>query len=71
MYMYSENKGTDQLRSNCAAKLICALIFAYANCWFSHEAAQMICFLFAYSKQTADMQRFFIVYNFDGIESPL
>ena len=23
------------------AKLICAFVFAYANCWFSHEAAQM------------------------------
>ena len=23
------------------AKLICVLVFAYAVCWFSHEAAQM------------------------------
>ena len=23
------------------AKLICAFVFAYANCWFSHEAAQL------------------------------
>ena len=23
------------------AKLICAFVFAYADCWFSHEAAQM------------------------------
>ena len=22
-------------------KLICAFVFAYANCWFSHEVAQM------------------------------
>ena len=24
------------------AKLICAFVFAYADCWFSHEAAQYI-----------------------------
>ena len=24
------------------AKLICVFVFAYADCWFSHEAAQMI-----------------------------
>ena len=24
------------------AKLICAFVFAYADCWFSHEAAQMV-----------------------------
>ena len=23
------------------AKLICAFVFAYADCWFSHEAAQI------------------------------
>ena len=23
------------------AKLICAFVFAYANCWFSQEAAQI------------------------------
>ena len=23
------------------AKRICAFVFAYANCWFSHEAAQI------------------------------
>ena len=25
------------------AKLICAFVFAYADCWFSHEAAQLYC----------------------------
>ena len=30
--MYSENKGTDQLRS---------LVLAYADCWFSHDAAHL------------------------------
>ena len=24
------------------AKLICVFVFAYADCWFSHDAAQMI-----------------------------
>ena len=24
------------------AKLICVCVLAYADCWFSHEAAQMI-----------------------------
>ena len=24
------------------AKLICAFVFAYADCWFSHEAAQFL-----------------------------
>ena len=24
------------------AKLICAFVFAYADCWFSHEAAQLV-----------------------------
>ena len=34
-YPSSENKGA------VTAKLICAFVFAYADCWFSHEAAQM------------------------------
>ena len=24
------------------AKLICVFVFAYADCWFSHEAAQIL-----------------------------
>ena len=31
-YPNSENKGADQLRG---------FVFAYADCWFSHGAAQM------------------------------
>ena len=29
------------------AKLICALVFAYADCWFSHEATHLLflCYL--------------------------
>ena len=33
-YPCSENKGAD-----ITAKLICDFVFAYADCWFSHEAA--------------------------------
>ena len=46
-YPCSENKGADQLRSYCeadlrvTAKLICVFVFAYADCWFSHEVAQI------------------------------
>ena len=38
-YPSSENKGADQLRGY--AKLICVFVFAYADCWFSHGAAQI------------------------------
>ena len=47
-YPSSENKGADQLRGHreadrfaVTAKLICAFVFAYADCWFSHEAAHL------------------------------
>ena len=40
-YPSSENKGADQLRG-VTAKLICAFVFAYADCWFSHEAAHIL-----------------------------
>ena len=35
----SENKGADQLRSSCEA--VCAFVFAYADCWFSHAVAKL------------------------------
>ena len=38
-YPSSKNKGADQLRGY--AKLICAFVFAYAVCWFSHGAAHL------------------------------
>ena len=42
-YPCSENKGADQLRGySLTAKLICIFVFAYADCWFSHEAAQLL-----------------------------
>ena len=34
-YPCSENKVTDQLRGNHV------FVFAYADCWFSHEEAQL------------------------------
>ena len=40
-YPSSKNKGADQLRGYRAAKLICVFVFAFADCWFSHEAAQI------------------------------
>ena len=40
-YPSSENKGADQLRGYREADL--RLCFAYADCWFSHEAAQNFC----------------------------
>ena len=36
----SENKGADQLRGYRDSDLICVFVFAYAKCWFSHDAAQ-------------------------------
>ena len=36
-YPCSENKGADSFAVT--AKLICVFVFAYADCWFSHEAA--------------------------------
>ena len=39
-YPSSENKFA------VTAKLICAFVFAYADCWFSHEAANI--FLYKY-----------------------
>ena len=38
-YPSSENKDADQLRGYREADL--RLCFPYADCWFSHEAAQM------------------------------
>ena len=39
-YLCSENKGADSFAVT--AKLICAFFFAYADCWFSHEAAHVL-----------------------------
>ena len=43
--MCSENKGADQLRGVTAI-----FVFAYADCWFSHEAAQILfCLCFSFT----------------------
>ena len=39
-YSSKENKGV--ICFAVTAKRICAFVFAYADCWFSHEAAHMI-----------------------------
>ena len=49
-YPSSENKGADQLRGYRTAKLICVFVFAYADCWFSHEVTQ---FMFTLRLMTA------------------
>ena len=40
LYPCSENK--DMISFEVTAKLICAFVFAYADCWFSHAVAQII-----------------------------
>ena len=55
-YLCSENKGADQLRG-VTAKLICVFDFAYAKCWFSHDAAQ-----FQDSSQSQKLSRLFGVF---------
>ena len=52
-YLSSENKGA------VTAKLICAFVFAYADCWFSHEEAHMLLKIAAVLDYKA-----VIVYNF-------
>ena len=41
-YPCSENKGVTSFAVT--AKMICVFVFAYADCWFSHDAAQIILF---------------------------
>ena len=45
-------------------KLICAFGFAFADCWFSHEVAQLlVCFSMVYAMQ-------FVLFQVHDIESP-
>ena len=39
-YLPSENKGA-RISLTVTAKLICVFVFAYADCWFSHEESQL------------------------------
>ena len=32
-----------QLKTNRSQQLICVFVFAYADCWFSHVAAHILC----------------------------
>ena len=52
-YLFSKNKGADQLCSYCpfvqplcfvtvTAQLICVFVFAYAKMWFSHDEAYVL-----------------------------
>ena len=43
-YLYSKNKGAEQLHDHCAVtvQLICTYVFAYAKSRFSQEAAIII-----------------------------
>ena len=45
-YLCSENKGADQFAVT--AKLICVFVFAYAKCWFSHDAAHIYLLIFVF-----------------------
>ena len=42
-YPRSENKGV--ISFAVTAKLICAFVFAYADCWFSHGAAYLYVYI--------------------------
>ena len=50
-YLFSENKGADQLRGY----LICAFVFAYAKSRFSHDAAYIepSCVIILFQQQIA------------------
>ena len=39
-YLCSENKGV--IIYAVTAKLVCAFVFAYENCWFSHAVAHIV-----------------------------
>ena len=54
-YLCNVNKGADQLRS-VTAELICAFVFAYAECRFSHDAAYFTMFNFVYVATSFETQ---------------
>ena len=74
-YTCSKYKGADQLHSNCEAdqrlvtvKLICAFVFAYADRWYSHEAAHSY-FLIMFVIAKLQMYRKVLQTNFWNIVS--
>ena len=66
MYSLSiENKGTDELCSNCKTKaLICVFVFTYADCLFSYAVAHLVTFCFKNEKEEMSYrlqaQRYFV-----------
>ena len=42
--MCSEKKGANQLRFAVTAKLVCAFVFVYTDCWISHAKAHIVSF---------------------------
>ena len=53
-YLFSENKGVISFVAT--AKLICAFVFAYANCWFSHKAAHMELIIITLQQHTSSSE---------------
>ena len=48
------------------AKLICVFVFAYADCWFSHEAAHLNhCLFYFNDPEKADGTYFSVLYSTD------
>ena len=43
------------------AKLICAFVFAYADCWFSHEAAHLVASTSSFMAIRSDVYTYFIL----------
>ena len=66
-YPCSENKAL--ISFTVTAKLICAFVFAYADCLFSHVAAQIMikvqmiyALLFAHAKNNSKITLFFVIW---------
>ena len=59
-YTHSEIKAL--ISFTVTAKLICAFVFAYANCWFSHAAADIFCIHYS---RLMPMYGTFLSFKFD------
>ena len=44
------------------AKLICVFVFAFADCWFSHEAAHLVATTFQLNVMLGDHLHFCVTY---------
>ena len=52
------------------AKLICVFVFAYADCWFSHEAAQItITAPILGAKMSRTMRKLFSILNYHHLKA--